>query len=81
MEVTMSCFAVWKRNGIIPCSIIEQTVLEHGHIQSDVITCTTGCDNVWLEQWEITATIFYVFSSYALAYVLTDQGNLPHSPQ
>ena len=58
IEVTMSCFAVWKRNGVIPCSITEQTVLEHGHIQSDVITCTTGCDNVWLEQWEITATMF-----------------------
>ena len=40
-------YAVWKRNGVISCSITEQstafyvlTVLEHGHMQSDVITCT-----------------------------------------
>ena len=39
--------AVWKRNGVIPCSITEQsttsyvlTVLEHSHIQSDVVACT-----------------------------------------
>ena len=39
--------AVWKRNGVIPCSITEQsttfyvlTVLEHGQIQNDVIACT-----------------------------------------
>ena len=39
--------AVWKRNGVIPCSITEQctssyvlTVLEHSHIQSDIMACT-----------------------------------------
>ena len=37
----------FKRNGVIPCSITEQsttsyvlTVLEHSHVQSDVIGCT-----------------------------------------
>ena len=39
--------AVWKRNDVIQCSITEQsttfyvlTVLEHRHIQNDVIACT-----------------------------------------
>ena len=38
---------VWKRNGVIPCFITEQstasyvlTLSEHCHIQSDVIACT-----------------------------------------
>ena len=47
-EAKLSSFcAVWKRNGAISCSITEQsttsyvsTVLEHSHIQSDVIACT-----------------------------------------
>ena len=39
--------AVWERNGVVPCSVAEQsitshvlTVLEHSHLQNDVITCT-----------------------------------------
>ena len=42
-NLPLSC----KRNDVIPCSITEQsttsyvlTVLEHSHIQSDVIACT-----------------------------------------
>ena len=38
---------VWKRNDVIPCSITKQsthsyvlTVLEHSHLQNDVIACT-----------------------------------------
>ena len=42
--------AVWKRNGVIPYSITEQsttsyvlTVIEHSYIQGDVIACTVLC--------------------------------------
>ena len=46
IEVKIFC-AVSKRNGVVPCSITEQstifyllTVSEHSKIQNDVIACT-----------------------------------------
>ena len=55
---------VRTRNGVIWYSITEQsttsyvfTLLEHGHIQNDVIMFTVS-DNAQLAQWEMTDNMF-----------------------
>ena len=57
--------SVWKRNGVISCSVTEQsttsyvlTVLKHDDMQSDVIAYTVLSDNAPLAQWEIIDTTF-----------------------